>query len=185
MAKSIKILDKEFSVSISSDEIQRRVKQIAESINRDFEGKEILFLSILNGAFMFSADLLRHITSDCILSFTKIASYEGMQPGEKSTELIGLNEDLKDRNIIVIEDIIDTGNTIHDLISRIEQFNPRVLRIATLLFKTGMYSYDHHVDYIGFDIPNDFVIGYGLDYNGYGRNFPDIYSLKTSQKNNS
>ena len=174
----IKLKDKEFEVSIPYENIYRSVKNIAGRINQDFEGKDTpVFLSILNGAFMFTADLFKELSINSHLSFVKFASYQGMSSSGDVHELIGLNEDLTGRNVIILEDIVDSGLTISKIAEEVRAKNPNELKIASLLLKPDVYEGTVHLDYVGIEIPNDFIVGYGLDYDGLGRNFRDIYSV--------
>lgn len=175
--KKVKILDKEFKMSIPSATIKRAIDQVATQINNDFFEEEILFLSILNGSFMFAADLVKRVKPLCQVSFVKLASYEGDTSTGIFKELIGLNETIRDRHVIVVEDIVDSGATIETIIKQLKPLKPKTLKVATLLFKPQSYQKNLKIDYAGLEIPEDFLVGYGLDYNGYGRNFEDIYSL--------
>jgi hypoxanthine phosphoribosyltransferase len=175
--KEIRVLDKSFMELISEKELSDRIKVLAEKINIDFEGKEVVFLGILNGAFLFAADLFKHINLKAKISFVKLASYEGTKSSGTIKELIGWNEDIKNKYIIIIEDIVDTGNTLERIVDELVIRKAAGIKIATLLFKPQAYTKEIHLDYIGFEIPNEFVIGFGLDYDGYGRNFPSIYTL--------
>jgi hypoxanthine phosphoribosyltransferase len=173
----IKLLDREFSVYITEDEIQSRVTALAEKINEDLKGQDVLFFGILNGVFLFAADLFRQITLDCQVSFIKLASYDGTSSTGKIKELIGWNEDITGKTVIVIEDIVDTGATLERVIGELKLRKAADVRICALLFKPEAYTRDIPIDYIGFEIPNSFVVGYGLDYDGYGRNLRAIYKL--------
>ncbi|MBA4322684.1 MAG: hypoxanthine phosphoribosyltransferase [Odoribacter sp.] len=175
--KEIRILDKTFKEFISEKEISDRINELATKINMDFAGKEVVFLGILNGAFLFAADLFKRIDLKAKISFVKLASYEGTKTSGTIKELIGWNEDIKNKYIIVLEDIVDTGNTLERIVDELVIRKASEIKIATLLFKPKAYSKEIHIDYIGFEVPDDFVIGYGLDYDGYGRNLPSIYSL--------
>jgi hypoxanthine phosphoribosyltransferase len=175
--KEIRVLDKTFREFISEEDILRRIHQLADSINRDFKGKEVVFLGILNGAFLFASDLFRRIDLKAQISFVKLASYEGTKSSGTVKELIGWNEDIKNKYIIVIEDIVDTGNTLERIVDELVIRKVSGIRIATLLLKPEAYKKDIPVDYVGFEIPNNFVVGYGLDYDGYGRNLSSIYTL--------
>jgi hypoxanthine phosphoribosyltransferase len=174
---TIQIKDKQFTVSISEKEIQEQVIRVANEINRDLEGKNPLFLSVLNGSFMFTADLMKHITIPCEISFVKLASYQGVSSTGVIKEVIGVNEDLTDRTIVIVEDIVDTGLTMQRLIETLGTRAPKEIRIATLLVKPGKLKVDLDIKYAAFKIPNDFIVGYGLDYDGYGRNYPEIYTV--------
>ena len=173
----ITVLDREFSIYITEDEIQSRITALAEKINEDLIGKDVLFFGILNGAFLFAADLFRHITLHSQISFIKLASYEGTSSSGKIKELIGWNEDISGKTVVVLEDIIDTGHTMERIIGELKLRKASEVRICTLLFKPEAYTRDIPIDYIGFEIPNNFVVGYGLDYDGYGRNLKAIYKL--------
>jgi len=175
--KEIRVLDKTFKEYISEEEINKRIKEFAVEINKDFAGKDVLFLGILNGAFLFAADLFKRIDLKARISFVKLASYEGTKSSGTIKELIGWNEDIKDKHVIVIEDIVDTGNTIERIVGELTIRKAAGIKIATLLYKPNSYTKVVHIDYVGFEIPNDFVIGYGLDYDGYARNLPSIYTL--------
>ncbi len=173
----VKILDKEFKLAISSNEIDDAVTSLATRMNRDLNGKKVIFLGILNGSFVFAADLFRKITFDSQITFLKLASYQGTSTSGKIQRLIGMNEDIKDHTVIILEDIVDTGNTLDSIIKQIKGYEPAEIKIATLLFKPDAYQFNIKLDYVGIEVPNDFLIGYGLDYNGYGRNLKQIYSI--------
>lgn len=175
--KEVQILDKSFREYISENEIIARIDKLADQINREFAGKEVVFLGILNGAFLFAAELFKRIDLKARISFVKLASYEGTSSSGTVKELIGWNEDIRNKYIIVIEDIVDTGNTLERIVDELVIRKVSGVKIATLLFKPDAYKKDIPVDYIGFKIPNDFVIGFGLDYDGYARNLPAIYTL--------
>ncbi|MFA6871992.1 MAG: hypoxanthine phosphoribosyltransferase [Bacteroidaceae bacterium] len=173
----ITLKEKKFATSIPSEKIQKEICRIAEEINRDLKGEEPLFLSVLNGSFMFSADLMKHITLPCQISFVKLASYEGISSTGKITEVIGLSESIQGRTVVILEDIVDTGYTMQRLLQTLGTRNPKEIKIATLLVKPDKLTIDLTIDYAAMSIPNDFIVGYGLDYDGYGRNYPDIYTL--------
>ncbi len=173
----IKVKNREFELSITESFIEETVQKIATKINRDYEGKNPLLLSILNGSFVFAADLVRKITIPCQISFVKLSSYSGPDSTENVKKLIGLNEDINGRHLIIIEDIVDTGLTMEILLKNLEEFKPASVRLACLIFKKEAFKKDFHIDYLGITIPNEFVVGYGLDYDGYGRNLPDIYKM--------
>ena len=175
--KSIKVHDKEFSLFISSEEIDKATAQIAEDINRDLDGKNPLFLVVLNGAFMFASDLIKKITIPCEISFVKLSSYIGTQSTSAVRELIGLDEVLHNRTVVIVEDIIDTGITMGVTTEKLKHLEAQDVFVATLLFKPDAFKMNYDIDYIGIKIPNDFIVGYGLDYDGHGRNFPDIYKI--------
>ncbi len=173
----ITVKDKIFKPYISDKEIQESIILVAEKINHDYRGKSPIFIGILNGSFMFMSDLLKKIDLQCTVSFVKLASYEGTATTGKVSELIGLNEDLEGQDIILVEDIVDTGNTLIKLYEILEEKKVTSIKIASLLFKPGAYKKSHSIDYVGKEIPNAFVIGYGLDYDGLGRNLSSIYVL--------
>jgi hypoxanthine phosphoribosyltransferase len=173
----IKVLDRVFSEYITEDEIQSRITAMAEKISEDLQGRDVLFFGILNGAFLFAADIFRQIKLNAQISFIKLASYEGTGPSGKIKELIGWNEDMTGKTVVVIEDIIDTGSTMERIIGELTLRKAIDVKICTLLFKPEAYTKDIPIDYIGFEIPNNFVVGYGLDYDGYGRNLKSIYKI--------
>lgn len=175
--KEILIKDKIFRVLISGRKISRRIDEIAAMINRDFEGREVIFIGILNGAFMFAADLFKRINLKARISFVKLSSYHGTSSSGSIRDLIGLNEDLENKNIIILEDIIDSGETLEWIVNDLSARKVAEIKVAALLLKPEAYSGKIPVDYVGFKIPRDFVVGYGLDYDGYGRNLPSVYSL--------
>ncbi len=171
------VKDKNFSVSSSENEIKKTVKNLADKINADYNGKEIFFIGILNGVFMFASDLMKNIKVPCTIQFVKVASYQGTTSTGVIKELIGLNADIEGKEVVIIEDIVDTGFTMKSILSQLRQKNPASIRIASLIFKPESFKGGFDVDYIGFNIPNDFIVGYGLDYDGYGRNLPEIYTI--------
>ena len=173
----ITVLDREFSVYITEDEIQSRITALAEKINEDLKGQDVLFFGVLNGVFLFAADIFRQINLNCQVSFIKLASYDGTSSTGKIKELIGWNEDITGKTVVVLEDIVDTGATLERVIGELKLRKAADVKICTLLFKPEAYTKDIPVDYIGFEIPNNFVVGYGLDYDGYGRNLRAIYKL--------
>jgi hypoxanthine phosphoribosyltransferase len=175
--KEIRVLDKKFRELIPEKEISERIMELADKINKDFAGQEVVFLGILNGAFLFAADLFKRIDLKARISFVKLASYEGTSSSGTIKELIGWNEDIKNKIIIVLEDIVDTGNTLERIVDELVIRKASGIKIATLLLKPEAYKKDIPIDYVGFCIPNDFVVGCGLDYDGYGRNLPSIYTL--------
>ena len=174
----VQIKDKSFKKNISSNTIQNSVQKVADQINSDLAGKNPVFVVVLNGAFMFASDLLKKITIDCEITFVKVASYDGTESTGKIKSLIGLNQDIRGREVIIVEDIVDTGVTIVALIDQLKYQDPEDVRIATLLFKPAAYTKDIPIDYIAMEVGNDFLIGYGLDYDGLGRNLEDIYIIE-------
>jgi hypoxanthine phosphoribosyltransferase len=173
----VKIKDKTFRLFISEAEIKERVKAVAERINRDMEGKNPLFLAVLNGSFVFAADLMRLITVPCEISFVKLASYAGITSTGKVTEVIGINEDLSGRHVIIVEDIVDTGLTMQRMIETLGTRQPASVSVCTLLLKPDKLKVELNIDYAAMEIPNEFIVGYGLDYDQQGRNLPDIYTV--------
>lgn len=173
----IKVHDKQFELFISEDRIQREVSRIAEEMNRDLAHKDPIFLGILNGAFMFAGDLYKQLTFPCQITFLKLASYSGTQSTGTVKQLIGINLDLKDRFVVVLEDIVDTGVTLETIIRQLSGYEPSDIRVATFLHKPEATLREVKLDYVGLEIPNDFILGYGLDYDGYGRNFKEIYQV--------
>jgi len=173
----INVYNKEFEIFLSSGIIQQTIDKMADQINKDIVGKDVLFLVVLNGAFMFAADLLKRIKGDCKISFVKLSSYVGTRSTSTVRELIGLDEILRGRTVIIVEDIVDTGITMANTIEKLMHLEAAEVKLATLLFKPEAFQKDFPIDYIGLEIPNDFIIGYGLDYDGLARNYPDIYKL--------
>ena len=174
----MQVHDKIFVPFISKEEIQQRVYALGELISADYEGKKPLILGILNGSFIFAADLFRALTIDAEISFIKLASYKGTSTTGHVVTAIGLEEDLHGRHIIIVEDIIDTGKTLSSFLPEIHHRQPASVKIATFLTKPSALQYDVKADYSCFEIENKFVVGYGLDYDGLGRNIPDLYILK-------
>lgn len=179
MKQNITVHDKEFSVFIEAEQIHRAVGKIAKELSQDMLGKNPLFLCVLNGAFIFASDLLRHITEPCDISFVKFTSYQGTESTGMVKELIGLNENVRDRVVVVIEDIIDTGFTIKSLVEKIYEQGAKEVKVVVLLLKPDSLKVKVQTDYIAFAVAKEFVVGYGLDYDGLGRNYPDIYKVVT------
>ena len=174
----MKIEDKEFDLFIDQDQIAVKVRELANLINQDYADRKPVFLVILNGAFMFASDLLKEIDLSSEISFIKLSSYEAMASTGQVKELIGLNQELSGQDIIIVEDIIDTGETMAHILKQLEQLKPSSVEIVTLLLKPEVLQKDIDLKYVGFKIPTKFVVGYGLDYNGYGRNSKDILQLR-------
>ena len=175
---NIKVLDKEFEPYLSEEAIQSKISELAIELNTSYAGKRPIFLSILNGSFLFTADLFKQITIEAEVCFIKLASYKGMSSSGNVITAIGLEANVSNRHIVILEDIIDTGKTLHHFLPQLESSQPASIKIAVLLNKTDALAYPVKVDYACFDIPNKFVVGYGLDYDGYGRNTKAIYQLK-------
>ena len=173
----VKIKDKTFRTFIPEDQIAERVKAVSERINKDLADKNPLFLAVLNGSFIFAADLMRNITIPCEISFVKLASYQGTTSTGVIKEVIGLNEELAGRTVVILEDIVDTGFTIKRMIETLGTRGPESVHVCTLLLKPGKLQVPLNVEYVAMEIPNDFIVGYGLDYDQQGRNLRDIYTL--------
>jgi hypoxanthine phosphoribosyltransferase len=173
----IQVLDKKFQPYLRANEISEQIAKLAAQINRDFEGKRPLFIAILNGSFMFAADLFKELTIDAEICFIKLASYKGTRSTGNVITSIGLDEPLKGRHVIIVEDIVDTGKTLHEFLPQLLNQQPASLKIAALLHKPTALVYPLTIDYLGFTVPNKFLLGYGLDYDGLGRNLKEIYQL--------
>lgn len=176
-AGRITLLDKTFEINIPAGQIREANENLGARINADYKDKKPLFLAILNGAFMFAADLLKEVTIPCEISFLRVSSYQDMHSTGQVTEVIGLKEDIRNRHIIILEDIVDTGHTVYALLQNLITKAPASIEIASLLLKPECVQHPLQVKYTGITIPNDFVVGYGLDYNGLGRNLRDIYKV--------
>jgi len=174
---TVRIYDKTFKLSCSEAEILRSVKAVADRLNRDMAGKNPLFMAVLNGSFIFAADLLRLVSIPCEVSFVRLASYQGTMSSGKIKEVIGINEDLAGRTVVIVEDIIETGLTVKRMIDTLSTRNPASVHVCTLLQKPEKLEADINIEYVAMRIPNDFIVGYGLDYNQQGRNLRDIYTL--------
>ena len=173
----ITINDTTFETSMPEAQIKWRVKELARQISQDMEGKNPLFLAVLNGAFIFAADLMREMTIPCEISFVKLASYQGITSTGKVHEVIGINENLQGRTVIILEDIVESGLTIKRMIESLGTRNPADIRVCTLFFKPDQLKEPLKLDYVAFEIPNDFILGYGLDYDQQGRGLKDLYTL--------
>ena len=175
--ETIKIHDKWFRTSYTETEILKHIKEVADRINNDMKGKNPLFLAVLNGSFMFAADLMKMINIPCEISFVKLASYEGTMSTGKIKEVFGINEDISGRTIIIVEDIVESGLTMKRMIDTLGTRNPESVHICTLLLKPERLQVNLNIEYAAMKIPNDFIVGYGLDYDCQGRNLRDIYTL--------
>ena len=173
----VKIKDLTFKTFIPESEIQQRVKAVAEKINKDLDGKNPLLLAVLNGSFVFAADLIRNITIPCEISFVKLASYQGTTSTGKIKEVIGLNEDLTGRTVVIVEDIVDTGFTMKRMIETLGTRHPESIHICSLLVKPDKLQVPLNIEYAAIEIPNDFIVGYGLDYDQQGLQLRDIYTI--------
>ena len=172
-----KLKDKSFEKYILNNDIQAKVTELAQRINTELNGKKPLFVVVLNGAFIFASDLLKQVTIDCEIAFVKLSSYQGTQSSGVVQQIIGLDLDIKGRTIVVIEDIVDTGLTLASFLATLEVMEPEEVKVATCLLKPEPFNSKFPVDYLCFSIPNEFVVGYGLDYDGLGRNSADIYKI--------
>ncbi|MBK7147490.1 MAG: hypoxanthine phosphoribosyltransferase [Bacteroidetes bacterium] len=177
MEKQVRLKDKTFRLYKSETEIISAIRNIANQINDDYIGKRPLLVPVLNGSFMFASDLMKELKLDCELSFVKAVSYVGTESSGKLHTLIGLNENVEGRHVIILEDIVDSGHTLSRIIPSITQHQPASLKVASLLFKPHALKVDLTIDYVGIEIPNEFIVGYGLDYDGLGRNLRDIYQV--------
>ena len=173
----VKVKDKTFRTFTPEAEILQRIQAVADKLNEDMKDKNPLFLAVLNGSFMFAADLMRMITIPCEISFVKLASYQGTTSTGKIKEVIGINEDLKGRTVVIVEDIVDTGFTMKRMMEQLGTREPESLHICTLLVKPGKLQVPLDIEYAAMEIPNDFIVGYGLDYDQQGRNLRDIYTI--------
>ena len=175
----VKILDKTFETSLPETKIKERIKELAAQMSQELEGKNPLFIAVLNGSFIFAADLMREMTIPCEISFVKLASYQGTMSTGKVHEMLGINEDLTGRTVVIVEDIVESGQTMERMIEALGTRKPASVQICTLFFKPEKLQTDLKLDYVAFRIPNDFIVGYGLDYDQQGRGLKDIYTLVT------
>ena len=173
----IQVHDKQFEPYISAGQIDEQINKLGSQINKDYAGKVPLFIAILNGSFIFAADLFKTITIEAEISFIKLASYKGTKSTGNVITSIGLDEPLKNRHVVIVEDIVDTGKTLHQFLPQLINQQPASLKIAALLHKPEALQFPITVDYLGFKVPNKFLLGYGLDYDGLGRNLKEIYQL--------
>lgn len=176
----LQVEDKSFELFIPFSRIQARITEMGTQLNRDYEKLNPVFVPVLNGSFMFASDLIREICIPCQVSFVKTASYEGTQSSGKVNQLIGLEQDVKGRHVILLEDIVDTGNTLAALLPELQKLQPASIQVAALFFKPEAFRENYELKYTGFEIPDKFIVGYGLDYKGYGRNYRDVYCLSES-----
>ena len=175
--KKIQIKDKTFETYLTEAQIKQRIEELGVQIGADFKGEELVLLGVLNGSFVVMADLVRAIPIPLTCEFIKISSYSGMESTGKVMEVIGIPPSIASKNVLVVEDIVDTGNSMAYLMKQLAAYEPKRIAIVTLLFKKEAFLFNYPLDYVGFEIPNKFVVGFGLDYDGEGRNFPDIYQL--------
>ncbi len=177
MPDIIHIKDKVFKLSVPEKEIAAAIDKMAIQMNEDLQGKDPLFIAILNGSFMFASELMKRVNIPSQITFVRIQSYNGLQTTNKYKEIFGLTENIQDKTVVILEDIIDSGFTMQNILEKLKEQNPKEIKVATLLLKPDALQCDISPDYVALSIPNDFIIGYGLDYNGYGRNFRNIYSI--------
>jgi hypoxanthine phosphoribosyltransferase len=173
----IVINDKHFELLIEQEVIENEIKRVAERINKELKDKRPLFIAVLNGAFMFAGELMKQVNILSEITFVRLASYHGTTSTNDVKTVLGLNESIKGRSVVIVEDIVDSGNTMVSLLEELGKYEPEEIRIATLLYKPAAMKQKLNLDYVALEIPNDFIVGYGLDYNGYGRNLKDIYKV--------
>ncbi len=178
MKEVITIKDKQFELFIEEEVIVEGIKRVAERMNVELAGKNPIFLAVLNGAFMFAGELMKEVSIPSEITFVRLASYQGTSSTDRVQEVLGLNESIRGRTVVIVEDIVDSGNTMVSLLQELGKHEPEEVKIATLLFKPAALKQKLHLDYVALEIPNDFIVGYGLDYDGYGRNLKDIYKVK-------
>ena len=176
--KKFRLKDKSFQLFIDSKELNDSIESLSNKINQDYSDREPIFLCVLNGAFVFAAELIKRFNHECQVSFVKLSSYQGVQSSGTINSLIGLNEDIKGKDVIIVEDIVDTGQTIANIVENILNKNPRSIEVATLLYKPKSYQKQIPIKYRAIEIGNDFIVGFGLDYNGLGRNLEEIYIIE-------
>ena len=181
MEKVITVKDRQFELFIKQRDIEDNIKRIAAQINADLDGKNPIFVAVLNGAFMFAGELMKEVTIPSEITFVRLASYIGTQTTHHVEEVMGLNQSIKGRTVVIVEDIVDTGNTLIALTKMLYERQPKEVKIATLLLKPDALQHPVTLDYVALEIPGDFILGYGLDYDGYGRNLKDIYKICTER----
>lgn len=178
--KTVKIKDKEFELFLTQEVIEKAIDDIAEKLNKDLAGKDPLFICVLNGSFMYASELMKRVTVPSEVSFVKMSSYQGTSSSGKLKEIYGLEEDITDRTIVIVEDIVDTGYTMSLMLEQLACDSPKKILVTTLLLKPDALKHKVQLDYVALEIPSDFIVGYGLDYDGYGRNLADIYKIKNA-----
>lgn len=178
--KTVNIKDKEFELFLTREVIEKAIDEVAVKLNKDLAGKDPLFICVLNGSFMYASELMKRVTIPCEVSFVKMSSYKGTTSTGKIKEIYGLEEDIKDRTIVIVEDIVDTGYTMSLMLDQLACDEPKKIFVTTMLLKPDALEQQVQLDYVAMEIPSDFIVGYGLDYDGYGRNLPDIYKIKKS-----
>ncbi len=174
---SIKVLDKVFVPYVSQPEIEKAIQKVADCINKDMSGKNPVFVVVLNGAFMFAAELFKRVNIDCEICFVRLLSYESTHSTGKVKRVVGIDRSIENRNVVIVEDIVDSGNTIKYAIDYLKQLGAAEIRVSTLFYKPKAFRHDYSIDYVAMNIDNEFIVGYGLDYNQQGRNLPDVYIL--------
>jgi hypoxanthine phosphoribosyltransferase len=177
--KSLRFGEKKFKLYIEQKQIIEAVEKVAASLAADFGNKDVVFIAVLNGSFMYASELLQRFPFPCQVSFVKMASYTGVQSSGQITELIGLNQEVTGKHVVIIEDIVDSGNTLIHMQQLLLEQSPASVTTTCLLFKPAAFKYQHTPEYIGIEVPNLFLIGFGLDYDGFGRNYPNIYTLES------
>lgn len=176
--KTVTIKEKLFEIYLTQEVIEKSIDEIANQMRKDLDGENPLFLAVLNGSFMFASELMKRLNMPANISFVKLASYSGISSTGSVKEIIGLTESIEGRTVVIIEDIVDTGHTMYSMIEMLNRFKPKAIKVATLLYKPDALQVDVPLDYVAKEIPTDFIVGYGLDYDGFGRNLPDIYKIK-------
>lgn len=178
--KTVRIKDKEFELFLSQEEIEKAIANVAEKINKDLVGKDPLFICVLNGSFMYASELMKRVDIPSEVSFVKMSSYKGISSTGKIKEIYGLEEDIKGRTVVIVEDIVDTGYTMSLMLDQLACDEPKEILVTAMLLKPEALKQPVKLDYVALEIPSDFIVGYGLDYDGYGRNLPAIYKIKES-----
>lgn len=180
--RTVRLHDKEFEPFIPEPELGSAIDAVATELKRKYDGKRPLFIGVLNGAFFFAAELVKRLDIECEITFVKVASYHGTKSTGTVSDLIGLNERIEGRHVVVLEDIVDTGNTVRHIVDALNEHHPASIGIAALLFKPDAYKQDIPIEHVAMSIPNDFVVGSGLDHDGLGRNLPGIYRITNNGK---
>ncbi|GMQ27272.1 hypoxanthine phosphoribosyltransferase [Algoriphagus sp. oki45] len=175
-----RINDRDFELFLTHERIQARLQELGEEISRDFQGEDLVVLGVLNGSFIVMADLVRSIDLPIKCEFLRISSYSGMESTGNIRSVLGLSSEIAGKSVLIVEDIVDTGVSMDFLLEDLQKRQPKRLAVATLLFKKDAFRFNYPLDYVGFEIPNKFVVGFGLDYDGFGRNLPDLYQLSLS-----
>ncbi len=174
----IKLHDKYFEPFISAEEIDAAIKEMVAKVKADFKDETPIFICVLNGAFMFASDFMKQYDQDCEISFVKLSSYHGISSTGIVKTLLDVPDSVENRSVVILEDIIDTGKTVKELVSMFSKINVKRFKIASMFYKPDVYSGEYNIDYVGIEIPNEFIVGYGLDYDELGRNLPEVYKIK-------